>query len=285
MLSRTLKTAVLALIAAGTLAGSAQAAVVNTDNVKLTGTGYDFGGSFWAAGAPTGNGEVHWHYENGDIRPHLKGYIHLNDAAGTCGRMKIEYFDGADNLLTTVHGGSVCMDDDSHDHWEVDRQDYEDERIEYIRVHLQKQTVSGWSTVQWDEFRGTPNWELYKLTADGVDFGMQDFALGAPMADGYTTWDIDNGVATANAYGYIHLNNSSGVCARLKFRYLTEGGLFLSEHADEEHCAPDNGHHSWWVDFEPTGTNKVGQVRVQLQTLAANGNWETAESRLIDIAE
>ena len=169
-------------------------------------------------------------------------------------------------LLTTVHGRSVRMDDDSHDSWEVDRQDYEDARIEYVRVHLHKQTVSGWFTVQWDEFWGTPNRELYKITADGVDFGMQDFALGAPMADGDTTWDIDNGVATANAYGYIHPNNSSGVCARLKFRYLTED-------------------HSWWVDFEPTGTNKVGQVRVQLQTLAANGSWETAGSRLIDIAE
>ena len=55
MLSRTLKTAVVALIAAGPLAGSAQATVVDTDDVKLTDTGYDFGGLV-LAGRPTGYG-------------------------------------------------------------------------------------------------------------------------------------------------------------------------------------------------------------------------------------
>jgi hypothetical protein len=67
MLSRTLKTAALALIAAGPIAGSAQAAVVNTDNFKLTGTGEDLGGSFWAAGAPTGNANGSW--ETAGSRP------------------------------------------------------------------------------------------------------------------------------------------------------------------------------------------------------------------------
>ena len=71
MFSKKLMTAALAIAAAGAFAGSAQASVIDYDDVKLTSVGYDFGGSGYAFGEPTGSGEIHFHHENGGIRPHL----------------------------------------------------------------------------------------------------------------------------------------------------------------------------------------------------------------------
>ena len=45
-------------------------------------------------------------------------------------------------------------------------------------------------------------------------------------------------------------------------------------------CAPDNGHHAFTVNLAPYDSTKIGQVTVQLQTLAANGNW--THGRLTD---
>ena len=37
-------------------------------------------------------------------------------------------------------------------------------------------------------------------------------------------------------------------------------------------CAPDNGHHYVDVNLVPYATDDIGQVQVQLQTLASNGS-------------
>ena len=84
----------------------AGAATVDEDDVKLTSTGYDFGGDGRPAGLPTSSGELHWHHEDATIRPHLVGTLHVNDADGTCARMRVKYFDVFDELLATEHGGT-----------------------------------------------------------------------------------------------------------------------------------------------------------------------------------
>jgi hypothetical protein len=114
MFSRKLTTTVFALATAGLFAGSAQAAVIDTDDLKLTSTGYDFGSSGFALGAPTGSGEIHFHLESGQIRPHVLGTLHLNDADGTCSRMRLQYRDDGGGLLRTEFGGTVCVTDDAH---------------------------------------------------------------------------------------------------------------------------------------------------------------------------
>ena len=51
-------------------------------------------------------------------------------------------------------------------------------------------------------------------------------------------------------------------------------------------CAPDNGHHSWSASTSrPYGSNQIGQVTVQLQTLALNGTYVTAGSQTVSINE
>ena len=87
-------------LAAGTFAGPAQAAMIDGDGFKLTSSGYDFGAWYWwAYGEPDGVGALFWNHENGGIRAELDGTLHLNDADGTCGRMRMQYFDRSGEFL------------------------------------------------------------------------------------------------------------------------------------------------------------------------------------------
>jgi hypothetical protein len=154
-----------------------------------------------------------------------------------------------------------------------------------VKVSLQKQTVAGWSTVESASFDADTHDDDVKITEDGVDFSSDNWGVGAPTGSGEMSWGLEDAVVTPRLQGAIHLNNASGVCARMNLRYLTEAGTFLHEQAGGTVCAPDNGHHSWDVDLDPWSSNKIGQVRVQLQTLAANGNWVNAGSETVSIEE
>ncbi len=174
-----LKLAVLTAVATVTLAGPAQATVLDNVAVKLTSTGYDFGGSGWAAGAPTGSGDLHFHHENGTMRPHLVGTLHLNDADGTCSRMRLEYFDSG-TLLSTQYGGRVCVTDDAHHSWSVDLDPYTNPAIGSVRVSVQKETANGWFTVA-SETHVPEIWaDRVKITEQGVDFGSSDVEHRSP---------------------------------------------------------------------------------------------------------
>lgn len=109
--------------------------------------GIGFGGSGWSQGNPTGYGEIHWHLENGQIRVHLLGTLHVESGAGDCVRMRIDYFedDGPDvgsasDFITTVYGGTVCALDNSHHSWSVDRDDYTGTSVREVKVSIEEQT-------------------------------------------------------------------------------------------------------------------------------------------------
>ena len=286
MFSKTLKTITLAVLAAGAFAGSAQASTVDFDDVRLTSVGYDFGGSGFALGEPVGSGEIHFHHENGgQIRPHLLGTIHLNDADGTCGRMRMEYYNNAGSWLDTRYGGSVCVTDDQHHAWSVDLDTYSNSAIQSVRVSVQKETVAGWSTTTSATYSMDTHSDAVKITEDGFDFGGSSWGIGQPSNDGFVTWSIVNGVVTPRLTGAIHINNSSGECARMNLRYLTESGSFIDSRAGGTVCSPDNSHNSWSVNLAPFGHRDIGQVQVQLQTLASNGSYLTAGSQTVSINE
>lgn len=284
MFSRTLTLAVAAT-AAMALAGSAQAAVIDNDSVLLTGTGYDFGGGTLVAGAPTSGGDVDFKFSGGKVTPHLTGTLHLNDADGTCARMKVRNRDSADKVLSTRTGGTVCADDDRHHEFTVDLTSVGDSAIENVKVVLEKKTASGWSTVDTGVHHANTFDDKVKITEDGVDFGSSGFAAGVPTGSGEVAWDLRAGNVTPRLTGYLHLNNSSGVCARMRIRYLTETGSFLIAKTGGEVCADDNGHHQWSVDLSPYDSNKIGKVEIQLQTQGSNGSWNTAGSKTVSIAQ
>jgi hypothetical protein len=285
MFSRKLTTTVFALATAGLFAGSAQAAVIDTDDLKLTSTGYDFGSSGFALGAPTGSGEIHFHLESGQIRPHVLGTLHLNDADGTCSRMRLQYRDDGGGLLRTEFGGTVCVTDDAHHAFSVDLDPYSDAPIDRVDVAVMKQTATGEFVAASSTFVANTFADSVKITEDGVDFGSSSFSLGAPTGSGSISWGLDDGAVTPHLTGTLHFNNSSGVCARMNLRYLTESGAFVTERAGGTVCASDNGHHAFSVDLDPFESNKVGKVTIQLQTLAANGSFTTAGSATASIAE
>jgi hypothetical protein len=71
----------------------------------------------------------------------------------------------------------------------------------------------------------------------------------------------------------------------MNLRYLTEAGVLLTERAGGTVCADDDGHHVWEVALSPWSSNKIGQVRVQVQTRSGNGAWSSAGGETVSIAE
>jgi hypothetical protein len=142
MFSRTLKTAALAIAATGVFAASANASVFNTQSVHLESVGFDFGDDTFSGGAPTGNGEIHFHHANGTIRPHVLGFIHLNDDDGLCGKVRLRYYDGEHAQLAERFGGIVCAPDDEHYKWSVDLGTYSNPDIHSVEVAVIKITAT-----------------------------------------------------------------------------------------------------------------------------------------------
>jgi hypothetical protein len=286
MTRRKLTLALAAVAATMAFAGTAQASVIDTDSVKLTGTGYDFGNGTLIAGSPTGSGDLKFDYTGGQIKPHLTGTLHMNDVSGTCARMHLDYRDRSGTSLRIEHGGTVCVNDDKHHEFSVDLQPYADNRVASVLVQLEKETVSGWFVVDNATFTANTFDDSVKITEDGVDFGATDtFFLSGPTGSGTMHWTLIDGKVTPRLTGSIYLNNSSGVCSRMNLRYLTSSGSFVDSRAGGQVCADDNGLHQFTVDLDPYSSNKIGKVQVQLQTQGSNGSWNTAGSQTVSIAE
>jgi hypothetical protein len=287
-MSRLLRTAMIsavALFGAGALASAAQAVVIDSDNLTIATPGYDFGGYDWAAGVPIGSGDLHYHWDDSKIRPHLTGTIHLNDADGTCGRMRMKYYDFDGTLLETEYGGEVCVDDDQHHSWSVNLEPYQDRDIHHVTVSVQKETVSGWSTVESETEYVNTHADNVKITADGVDLGLYDLDFGEPTSPAIMTWSLSDEGVKPSLYGDVMLNNSMGVCARVNLKYMTDAGYVLVEEAGHEYCAPDNDLHRYGFTLGSIRSDKLDKVKVQLQTLAANGTWQTAGWETVSIED
>ena len=69
------------------------------------------------------SGDLYWHHDNGSYSTHLTGEIRLDDANGSCARMRLVYFDdGAE--LATKYGGTVCAEDGKAHSYSVDLNPY-----------------------------------------------------------------------------------------------------------------------------------------------------------------
>jgi hypothetical protein len=73
----------------------------------------------------------------------------MEGVAGDCVRMRIDYYSDA-GILTTAYGGTVCAITNSHQSWTVDRQDYSDSDIRYVRVAIEsQQSPTSWTVIDW----------------------------------------------------------------------------------------------------------------------------------------
>ena len=95
---------------------------------------------------------VEWDFSGGQITPRLTGYLHLDEVAGNCARMRIDYYaddgavggaladtDAGVDHLETKYGGEVCVGvaDDSHRRWSVNLGSYSHHLIDHIKISIQ----------------------------------------------------------------------------------------------------------------------------------------------------
>jgi hypothetical protein len=278
----SVKLAVLAgiVLVAAALAGSVRAAVIDHDSVPTIGND-----SFTFK-----DGELDWHFENGKFSVHLVGTLKLDDANGSCARMRLEYFHTGASI-TTRYGGTVCAPDGKSHEYDVDLNPYADPNVDLVKVSVEKQTASGgssFSIVESAYFSPSTAPDKVLITSKGVDFGGDTFysVINDPLNSADFYWNRGDGAAiTPRLIGTYWLNKVAGVCARINLRYLTESGTFLASRADTPFCAADDGLDHRRIDLSPYTSTQVEKVDVQLQTQATNGSWNLVDSETVTIGE
>ncbi|MDH5738854.1 MAG: hypothetical protein OEY77_00850 [Nitrospira sp.] len=282
------------LILAGVVLGitmvwtpQARAGSVGWSSVKITKSGFDFGGEGFVAGAPTKAGYLAWDLNDGQLKPALHGHLHLKDVRDLCARMRLDYYSNTHIFLTTKYGNQVCADNDKRHEWDVNLAPYESNKIGEVKVSIEKLTAKkDWTIVGSETVKLSTVHDKVKITEDGFDFGGEAFALGAPTNSGDVAWSWSNGQVTPHLTGVLHINNAAGACARMRLEYFQEDGAQLAEKFGGKVCASDNQHHSWTVDLKPFSNGKLTKIEVSIQTLAADGNWRaigTDTSRYVHI--
>ncbi len=109
------KTTQRSRIVRSSLAAAAAALVITTmaaapamawpvDHPKIVGPHLDFG-SNWngAAAAPDDGGNLYWDTTGGIVTPTLSGRLFMNNVDGLRGRLRIDYYDAAENRITLRH--------------------------------------------------------------------------------------------------------------------------------------------------------------------------------------
>lgn len=243
--------------------------------IKITESGFDFGGETFVAGAPTSYGWLGWYLEDGQVRAALFGHLHLDDVRDLCARMRIDYYVG-ERLWHTEYGGQVCAPDDTHHRWEVSLNEYRSSKTDKVRVAIEKLTATkDWTIVGSQSQPLSPIHHKVKITEDGFDFGSEAFALGAPTGSGEVTWTRSGAQVNPRLNGTLHINNAASACARMRIQYFRVDDTQLAEKFGGTVCAPDNRLHSWSVDLEPFSDNLLAYVKIGLQTLGTDDAWRT----------
>lgn len=251
---------------------------IGWSSIKITESGFDFGGETFIAGAPTNDGWLDWHLVDGQLIPSLSGHIHLNDVRDLCARMRMDYYVGG-QLWTTKTGGQVCASDDKHHEWDVNLADYTSSKIDEVRVSIEKLTATkDWTIVGSQRRKLTPVHQKVKITEDGFDFGGQTFLGSGPTDSGEVIWTWSGAQVSPRITGTLHINNAATACARMRIEYFKEDDTLLAEKFGGTVCAPDNKHYKWDVDLEPYSDNKLAYVKIGLQTLGADKAWRTPGS-------
>jgi hypothetical protein len=125
----------------------AQAVIVSTDPVRISEQELDFGRNF-VAGAPINSGDLDWDVTGGLVSPILNnGNIYINNASGTCARMRVETYDTNHVFLGYRNGGTVCATNGSLHSWSVNFAAPGHADTTHAHVILQVQTVGGYLDV------------------------------------------------------------------------------------------------------------------------------------------
>ena len=303
-----MRNAVRKLVRAGTigLLGSALTAVwlspaaaetrtLDTDEVNIESSGFDFGNDNFGLSGGTGSGTVRWRVDENDITPTLEGYLHLNNVDDECARMRIDYYTAGSTFLHTGYGGSKCAEDDDHEYWSVNLAPYTSTRIGKVRIRIEHELSNNdWVRVGSDVWSALDqyNESLSIISAassanDGYDFGDLTWngVTQAPRGTGVVHWHFENGQITPHLLGALHLNRVPGACARMRIQYFmnvdsdadSEGEL-LEEVFGGTVCLNENEHNYWTVDRSDFTSDLIDYVIVSIQSQNDNGTWATKGS-------
>jgi hypothetical protein len=272
--------AVLAVLASAVavIAGSGKASLIDVDSVPPIGSS-SFSFNY---------GSVDWMFSDGMYTPNVSGTLTLDNANGSCARVRLEYFhDG--KSIAVKYGGSECAPDGKTHFYNVDLAPYSSPDTDLLKVSVEKQTAAGgpsYSIVESAYVSPGTMPDDVLLHSKGVDFGGGSWSpvTGEPTNHASLYWNRSGAGAIApRLIGYIWLNNVAGLCARVNLRYSTETGSFLAEKHGGAGCAADDDLHAVSVDLQPYTSTEVGKVQVQLQTQGSNGSWNLVGSETVTI--
>src|SRR3954447_11355513 len=281
---RPLTAALLALAGAFGFAGAAQAAVIDNDAVQIVNAKFDFGDNTFVAGAPTGSGNLEWSYGAAGVQPHLTGTLHMDNAAGLCGRMRLEQFDRTGAAVNTVLGGMVCPPDNAHHAYAVNLIAGVAPLTDHTTISIVQQTAVGSTTVASSTaWANTADDSVWIAPGGGAGFGGPGWLFGAPLGTGTVEWNLEDGTLEPHLTGTLHLNNAAGTCARMRLRYVSELGVLITTQTGATFCAAGGGQNSWNIDLAPF-RGVLDQVIVDVQRLGAAGGWVTVGSQPVPVA-
>lgn len=253
-------------------------AYIGWSSIKITEPEFDFGGEGFLAGAPTQQGRLDWYIVDGRIQPILEGYLHLKDAGGLCGRMRMDYYANG-ILLTTKFGREICAPDDKRFIGKYHMDEYMSNKLDEVRVSIEKLTADKkWTIVGSHSRKLIPLRLDVKITEDGFDFGGRTFAVGVPTNSAEVIWTWDQGQVHPRVVGTLHINNAATACARLRIEYFDVTHTRLTEQFSGKMCAPDNQHYIKEIDLDAFKDNALTHLRIELQTLGADDTWRTIGS-------
>ncbi len=258
----TLPVLAAAVLAALALAADAPSSVyVDDQKVAIHTSGTDF------------DGTIDWWVDEATPEPYLSGTLEISKSAGTCARMRLEYQSSTGVALRTTYGGEVCAGDNAKHQWSVSLGGYTSNKLGKVKVAVQHRNSNGSFATIGSETHVYPTLsESFTITASGLDFGGDLFALGVPTGKGHLDWKLSGGQVTPQLTGTLHIDNAAGACGRMRLTYMTATGTTLDRAYSTTRCATDNRHHEWAVALGPFGDRTVGKVKVTLQSIATNGS-------------
>jgi len=253
----------------------ASAIVTQGDDVLLTSVGFDFGGGTGystTTGEPTSPGTVAWDQLSGGVVPKLNGYIHFDNVANNCARIRMTSFDAAGVQIGSpaFSTDQECVSANGHDanpmaplvgelgaaSVEITLQSSAKGSSSWGRVA--QTNVSYGPTLATDEFR---------IIAPELDLGSGAFSSGTASDLATLTWKVQPGTSstlTPVFNGTLYMNQADDLCGRIKVEYFSQLGT-STKRFTKEHCVEDDKEHEFDMVLNDYHATDVYEVVYTLQ--------------------
>jgi hypothetical protein len=296
--------AVTALTAIGATAlatSSASALVTEEDDVKLTSTGYDLGGtSAFTNGVPDEPATVTWDHAWFGVIPTVTGRIHFEGVGGECARVKLVSY--KDNVEIGEHfsNDNVCAGSDDHTSrvltdGGVDNEVTGTPGADEVEVILQSQNENGgWSRI-------TGKFRSYGLEIDNDDvrissdpdeevhFGDGELVNSQPTEFGKLTWTSDGSSIDPVVTGKLFVQNADSQTVRMQAVYREEDGTLIETRNGGAQDITDDDIHAFTVNLDDFNDddvfidgNTVAKVRINIQKKPTGSpTFVTAATKLL----